>query len=62
MYKYLNDDFLNLVRNQIPMRARKEILKMILEGIVYMHNRDIVHLGEPGISTLSTVKMNTDLL
>ncbi|KAE8829708.1 hypothetical protein P3342_008312 [Pyrenophora teres f. teres] len=44
VYEYLKDDFLNLVRKQIPMRARKQILKATLEGIADMHDRDVVHL------------------
>ncbi|OAL47917.1 kinase-like protein [Pyrenochaeta sp. DS3sAY3a] len=44
VYQYLKDDFLSLVRNEIPMRARKEILKATLQGITDMHDRDIVHL------------------
>jgi tRNA A-37 threonylcarbamoyl transferase component Bud32 len=49
VYEYLNDDFLSLVQNQIPVRARKEILKATLQGIADMHDRDIVHLGIPTI-------------
>jgi tRNA A-37 threonylcarbamoyl transferase component Bud32 len=58
VYEYLNDDFLSLVRNQIPMRARKEILKATLQGIADMHDRDIVHLGKPNDSALYTVNIN----
>lgn len=45
VYKYLTDDFLSLVRKQIPMEARKQILKASLQGIAELHDRDIVHLG-----------------
>jgi hypothetical protein len=55
VYQYLNDDFLSLVRYQIPVRARKEILKATLQGIADVHDRDIVHLGEPNDSALDTV-------
>ena len=58
MYKYLDDDFLSLVRNQIPLRARKEILKATLQGIADIHDRDIVHLGEPNDFALYTVNLN----
>jgi hypothetical protein len=58
VYKYLNDDFSSLVRRQIPMRARKEILKATLQGIADMHDRDIVHFGEPNDSALHTVNLN----
>jgi hypothetical protein len=50
--------FQSLVRRQIPMRARKEILKATLQGIGDMHDRDIVHLGEPNDSALHTVNIN----
>ena len=58
VYEYLNDDILSLVRNQIPMRARKEILKATLQGIADMHDHDIVHLGDPNDSTLQTLNVN----
>jgi hypothetical protein len=58
VYNYLDDDFLSLVRNQIPVRARKEILKATLEGIADIHDCDIVHLGEPNDLVLDTVNMN----
>ena len=57
VYRYLDDDFLSLVRNQIPVRARKEILKATLQGIADMHDRDIVHLGEPNNSALHAVNI-----
>ncbi|RFU28457.1 hypothetical protein B7463_g7894, partial [Scytalidium lignicola] len=44
VYKYLTDDFLHLVRKQIPMRARKQILKACLRGIAELHDRQVVHL------------------
>ncbi|KAF2452293.1 putative calcium/calmodulin dependent protein kinase [Lineolata rhizophorae] len=44
VYRYLIDDFLSLVRKHIPMRARKQILKASLLGIVELHERDIAHL------------------
>jgi serine/threonine protein kinase len=58
VYEYLKDNFLDLIQNQIPVRARKEILKATLQGIADMHDRDIVHLGEPNDSALPTVMMN----
>jgi serine/threonine protein kinase len=45
VYKYLTDNFLRLVRNGIPMQARKKILKHCLLGIAELHGRHIVHLG-----------------
>ncbi|OAG38212.1 hypothetical protein AYO21_07545 [Fonsecaea monophora] len=44
VYKYLDDDFLDLVKKRIPIKARKEILKASLQGIVELHERDVVHL------------------
>jgi serine/threonine protein kinase len=46
VYRYLGDDFLNLVRDGICIRARKEILKSSLQGLVDLHDRDVVHLGK----------------
>ncbi|KAH4906954.1 hypothetical protein HBI80_070960 [Parastagonospora nodorum] len=40
----MDDDFLSLVRNDIPLRARKEVLSATLQGIADMHDRDVVHL------------------
>lgn len=45
VYKYLTDDFLSLGRKQIPMRARKHMLKASLLGIAELHDRHVVHLG-----------------
>jgi hypothetical protein len=45
VYKYLTDDFLSLVRKQIPMRVTKQILKDSLRGIAELHDQHIVHLG-----------------
>ncbi len=45
-YRYLTDDFLSLVKKQISLRARKQILKASLRGIAELHDRDIVHLGK----------------
>lgn len=45
VYKYLTDEFLCLVREQIPMQARRHILKVSLQAIAELHDRDIVHLG-----------------
>ncbi|KAK2766005.1 hypothetical protein FQN54_007520 [Arachnomyces sp. PD_36] len=44
VYKYMDDDFLNLVRKPISMPARKQILKATLQGIADLHSNDIVHL------------------
>ncbi|KAH9211828.1 putative calcium/calmodulin dependent protein kinase [Leptodontidium sp. 2 PMI_412] len=44
VYKYLTDDFLSLVRNQIPKRATKQILRDSLRGIAELHDQQTVHL------------------
>lgn len=44
-YRYLTDDFFTLVRNKVPIKAKKEILKSSLQGLVDLHDQDIVHLG-----------------
>ncbi|DAA79010.1 TPA_exp: Uncharacterized protein A8136_2795 [Trichophyton benhamiae CBS 112371] len=44
VYKYLDDDLLSLVRKQLPVQARKQILKASLRGIAELHSHDIVHL------------------
>jgi hypothetical protein len=46
VYRFLADDFLDLVKKQIPMKARKEILKASLQGLVDLHSCDVVHLGK----------------
>lgn len=46
VYKYLDDDLLSLVRKQLPVQARKQILKASLRGIAELHSHDIVHLGK----------------
>jgi hypothetical protein len=45
VYEYLKDDFLGIVKDEMSMRARKEILKATLQGIAELHDRNIVHLG-----------------
>jgi hypothetical protein len=42
----------------MPVRARKEILNATLQGIADMHDRDVVHLGEPNDSVLHVVNLN----
>lgn len=46
VYEYLNDDFLTLVRKNIPLQIKKQVLKDTLRGICNLHDRDIVHLGD----------------
>lgn len=58
VYKFLTDDFLSLVRKQLPMRARKQILKDSLRGIADLHDREIVHLGRTTRATSRNLKAN----
>ncbi|PWY89494.1 putative calcium/calmodulin dependent protein kinase [Aspergillus sclerotioniger CBS 115572] len=44
VYKYLTDDFLDLVKKGISLPTRKQILKASLRGIADLHERDVVHL------------------
>jgi hypothetical protein len=45
VYRFFTEDFLTLVKNQIPLEGRKEILKASLQGLVDLHAQDVVHLG-----------------
>lgn len=45
VYKYLSDDLLSLVKQQVSERALKQILKASLQGIAELHDCDMVHLG-----------------
>lgn len=45
VYRFFTEDFLTLVRNQIPLEGRKEIMKASLQGLVDLHAQDVVHLG-----------------
>ncbi|KLJ12320.1 hypothetical protein EMPG_12623 [Blastomyces silverae] len=51
-YMYMEDDFLSLVRKQLSMQARKQILKASLRGIAELHSHDIVHSGEVEVQGL----------
>lgn len=44
-YRYLTDAFLSLIRRKISVQARKEILRSSLQGLVDLHDQNIVHLG-----------------
>jgi hypothetical protein len=46
VYKYLSHDFFSLVKEDISLKARKQILKASLLGIADLHDRHIVHLGK----------------
>lgn len=45
-YRYLTADFLALVKSQISLPTRKQVLRASLQGIAELHDRDIVHLGK----------------
>ncbi|PYI08452.1 putative calcium/calmodulin dependent protein kinase [Aspergillus sclerotiicarbonarius CBS 121057] len=44
VYKYLTDDFLDLVKKGISLQTRKHILKASLRGIAELHEQHVVHL------------------
>lgn len=46
VYRYLDDDFLSLVRKKPSLQARRQILKASLKGIAALHDQDVVHLGK----------------
>lgn len=51
VYRYLTDDFLSLVRNGIPVRARKQVLKATLQGVgrvVFGRDEDFRYHEEQG--------------
>lgn len=45
VYRFFTEDFQTLVKNQIPLEGRKDILKASLQGLVDLHAQDVVHLG-----------------
>lgn len=51
-YRYLTDVFLTLVRRRVSIKARKEILKSSLQGLVDLHDRDVAHLGHLSLLAL----------
>ncbi|KAI9688239.1 MAG: hypothetical protein M1822_001745 [Bathelium mastoideum] len=44
VYRFLAEDFLTLIKNQISSKGRKEILKASLHDLVDLHACDVVHL------------------
>ena len=46
VYRYLTDDLLSLIRKNIPVNTRKQILRTALRGIAELHSRDVVNLGK----------------
>ena len=45
VYKYLDTDFLSLVRKRAPLPARNQILKACLTGLAQLHELNITHFG-----------------
>ncbi|EFR05123.1 serine/threonine protein kinase [Nannizzia gypsea CBS 118893] len=43
-YRYMDDDLLSLVRKQVSVQTRKQVLKAGLRGIADLHSHDVVHL------------------
>ncbi|CAK1354283.1 hypothetical protein CB0940_01846 [Cercospora beticola] len=44
VYQYLQSDLFSLVKDNISMRARRQILKRTLQAIADLHYQDVVHL------------------
>ncbi|KAH8710021.1 kinase domain-containing protein [Phaeosphaeriaceae sp. PMI808] len=44
VYRFFTEDLLTLVKNQIPLEGREEILKASLQGLADLHGQDVVHL------------------
>ncbi|CAK4033849.1 calcium calmodulin dependent kinase [Lecanosticta acicola] len=44
VYKYLSDDFLQLVRKDISLQNRRSILRAALHALKELHEKDVVHL------------------
>lgn len=45
VFKYLNQNLLQMVSSDIPVATIKTVLKHSLQGIAAMHAKDIVHTG-----------------
>lgn len=45
VYKFLTDDFLEVVRQGLSLQNRRKVLKASIEAIANLHSRDVVHLG-----------------
>lgn len=57
VFNYLKEDFLSLVKKQIPLHVTKKILKDSLRGLAEMHSLDIAYLGDGILSRLSLSKL-----
>ncbi|KAI9657400.1 MAG: hypothetical protein M1821_003082 [Bathelium mastoideum] len=44
VYRFLTEDFLTLIKNEISLKGRKEILKASLQGLADLHACNVVHL------------------
>lgn len=45
IYDYATDHLLSLTQKEIPLLARKRILRDSLRGLAELHDRNIVHAG-----------------
>jgi len=45
VYKFMTNDFLQLVRQRLSLQDRRRVLKASIEAIADLHSRDVVHLG-----------------
>lgn len=46
IYDYATDHLLSLAQKEIPLSARKRILRDTLRGLAELHDRNIVHAGK----------------
>jgi serine/threonine protein kinase len=45
VFKYLKENLLGLIQNNLPIATTKRILKDALRGLAALHDKDIVHNG-----------------
>lgn len=45
IYDYATDHLLSLAQKEIPLAARKRILRDALRGLAVLHDKNIVHAG-----------------
>lgn len=45
IYDYATDHLLSLAQQEIPLPARKRILRDALRGLAVLHSKNIVHAG-----------------
>ena len=60
VHKYLDHDFLQLVRQALSLQNRRRALKAGIEAIAALHRRDMVHLGIIGLLLFPISELMTD--